>query len=95
MESDADTAIPPPKADLFAAAVKDAEKSILIHNLNLGQSPTLNPATISSKITAVLVLCVAQVDPLAEGMVTAGVKDTIDDIIGLVKNMTLWFWHSP
>jgi hypothetical protein len=90
MESDAETAIPPPKADPFAAAVKDAEKSILIHNLNLGQSPTLNPATISSKITAALVLCVAQVDPLAEGMVTAGVKDTIDDIIGLVKNMTLF-----
>jgi hypothetical protein len=52
LESDAEAAIPPPKADPFSATVKDAEKSILIHNLNLGQSPTLNPATISSKITA-------------------------------------------
>jgi hypothetical protein len=86
--------LPPPpspaKQDPFSAAVKDAEKSILIHNLNLGQSPTLNPATISSKITAALLLCVAQVDPLAIGQVTAGVKDTIDDFIGLVKSMTLF-----
>jgi hypothetical protein len=78
------------KSDPFSAAVKDAEKSILIHNLNLGQAPTLNPATISSKITAALLLCVAQVDPLAIGQVTACVKDTIDDIIGLVKGMTLF-----
>ncbi|MFN9960769.1 MAG: hypothetical protein ACK55I_47410, partial [bacterium] len=48
LESDSETS-PPNKPDPFAAAVKDAEKSILIHNLNLGQSPTLNPATISSK----------------------------------------------
>jgi hypothetical protein len=81
---------PPAKPEPFAAAVKDAEKSILIHNLNLGQSPTLNPATISSKITAALLLCDAQVDPLALGQVTAGVKDTIDDIMGLVKGMTMF-----
>ncbi len=89
LESESETS-PPSKPDPFAAAVKDAEKSILIHNLNLGQSPTLNPATISSKITAALLLCVAQLDPLAEGVVTAGVKDTIDDIIGMVKGMTLF-----
>jgi hypothetical protein len=39
---------PPPKADPFLSAVKDAERSVLIHNLNLGQAPTLNPTTISS-----------------------------------------------
>ncbi len=89
LESESETS-PPSKPDPFDAAVKDAEKSILIHNLNLGQSPTLNPATISSKITAALLLCVAQLDPLAEGVVTAGVKDTIDDIIGMVKGMTLF-----
>jgi hypothetical protein len=89
-ESESESALPPTKPEPFAAAVKDAEKSILIHNLNLGQSPTLNPATISSKITAALLLCVAQVDPLALGQVTAGVKDTIDDIMGLVKGMTMF-----
>jgi len=89
-ESESESAPPPLKSDPFSAAVKDAEKSILIHNLNLGQAPTLNPATISSKITAALLLCVAQVDPLATGQVTACVKDTIDDIIGLVKGMTLF-----
>ncbi len=36
---------PPPKADPFLSAVKDAERSVLIHNLNLGQAPTLNPTT--------------------------------------------------
>jgi hypothetical protein len=38
---------PPLKADPFLSAVKDAERSVLIHNLNLGQAPTLNPTTIS------------------------------------------------
>jgi hypothetical protein len=90
IESEAEFSTPPSKPDPFNAAVKDAENSILIHNLNLGQSPTLNPATISSKITAALLLCVSQVDPVARGQVTAGVKDTIDDIIGLVKGMTLF-----
>jgi exonuclease III len=90
IESESEFAPPPAKPDPFSATVKDAEKSILIHNLNLGQNPTLNPATISSKITAALLLCVAQVDPLALGQVTAGVKDTIDDIMGLVKGMTLF-----
>ncbi len=78
------------KSDPFSAAVKDAEKSILIHNLNLGQQPTLNPSTISSKITAALLLCVAQFEPLACGQVTSGVKDIVDDITGLVKDMTLF-----
>ncbi len=90
MDNECEYQAPPSKANPFSAAVKDAEKSILIHNLNLGQIPTLNPATISSKITAALLLCVAQVDPLAAGQVTAGVKDTIDDIMGLVKGMTLF-----
>jgi hypothetical protein len=31
-----------------------------------------------------------KVDPLALGQVTAGVKDTIDDIMGLVKGMTMF-----
>jgi hypothetical protein len=80
MESESEFVPPLAKPEPFSAAVKDAEKLILIHNLNLGQSPTLNPATISSKITAALLLCVAQVDPLAFGQVIDGVKDTIDDM---------------
>ncbi len=38
----------PPKVDPFVSAVKEAERSVFIHNLNLGQAPTLNPTTISS-----------------------------------------------
>ena len=81
---------PPPKADPFVAAVKDAERSILIHNLNLGQSPTLNPSTISSKVTTALLLCIAQLEPSSQGQVTDVVRDIVDDVIGLVKDMTLF-----
>jgi hypothetical protein len=82
--------LPPPKVDPFVAAVKDAERSILIHNLNLGQSPTLNPSTISSKVTTAILLCIAQLEPSSQGQVTEIVRDMVDDVIGLVKGMTLF-----
>ena len=82
--------LPLPKVDPFVAAVKDAERSILIHNLNLGQSPTLNPSTISSKVTTAILLCIAQLEPSSQGQVTEIVRDMVDDVIGLVKGMTLF-----
>ncbi len=43
------------KDEIFVKAVKDAEQSILVFNLDLGQQPSMNTATISSKVTLCLV----------------------------------------
>ncbi len=45
----------PTKDEIFVKAVKDAERSILVFNLDLGQQPSMNTATISSKVTLSLV----------------------------------------
>jgi hypothetical protein len=81
---------PPPKADPFLAAVKEAERSVLIHNLNLGQAPTLNPSTISSKVTAALLLCIAKCEPSSGGVVNAFVREIADDIMSMVQGMTFF-----
>jgi hypothetical protein len=38
----------------FNKAVKEAERSLLIFNLDLGQSPIMNPNTISARVTVAL-----------------------------------------
>jgi hypothetical protein len=81
---------PPPKADPFLSAVKEAERSVLIHNLDLGQAPTLNPSTISSKVTAALLLCIAKCEPSAGGVVNGFVREIADDFMSMVQNMTFF-----
>jgi hypothetical protein len=81
---------PPLKADPFLSAVKDAERSVLIHNLNLGQAPTLNPTTISSKVTAALLLCIAKCEPSSGGVVNGFVREIADDIMSMVQGMTFF-----
>jgi hypothetical protein len=81
---------PPPKADPFVSAVKEAERSVLIHNLDLGQAPTLNPTTISSKVTAALLLCIAKCEPSSGGVVNSFVREIADDIMSMVQNMTFF-----
>jgi hypothetical protein len=80
----------PPKADPFVSAVKAAERSVLIHNLNLGQAPTLNPTTISSKVTAALLLCIAKCEPSTGGIVNGFAREIADDIISMVQDMTFF-----
>ncbi|MFO0006615.1 MAG: hypothetical protein ACK559_36410, partial [bacterium] len=73
-------------ADAFASAVKNAEKSIVIYNLNLGQAPLLNPATISSKVTSALIKSAA--DNFSEcGNSTSLAGEMVNDLISQVKSM--------
>jgi hypothetical protein len=74
--------------DLFASAVRNAEKSIVIYNLNLGQAPLLNPATISSKVTSALIKAAA--DNFSEcGSSTSVAGEMVNDLISQVKSMDL------
>jgi hypothetical protein len=69
----------------FNKAVKDAERSILIFNLNLGSTPVMNPATMSSKVTHSLM----ELMKVKENSLFASqeAKDFIDDILSQVVKM--------
>jgi hypothetical protein len=76
--------------DAFTSAVREAERSVVIYNLDLGQSPLLNPTTISSKVTAALISAAASnlkkenTNPMA----TAG--EMVNDLLSQVKGMVLF-----
>ncbi len=75
----------PTKDELFVKAVKDAERSILVFNLDLGQQPSMNTATISSKVT----LCLVNTLDRKEKRPTPSQesKDFVDDILSMVVRM--------
>jgi hypothetical protein len=77
-----------PQVDPFTAAVREAERSVLIHNLNLGNTPVLNPTTISAKITTALVSAAACGD--GRSTINDSDKEITSDIMSLVQGMELY-----
>jgi hypothetical protein len=88
LEGESETQVDNP-IDHFADAVKNAEKAVVIYNLNLGQAPLLNPATISSKVTSALIKAAA--DNFKEcGNSTAAAGEMVNDLLSQVKSMDLF-----
>jgi hypothetical protein len=75
------------KEDPFVKAVKEAERSILVFNLDMGQLPIMNPATISKKVTLCLLDLVAAKSGQAKGTHTQDSRDLVDDITSQVVRM--------
>jgi hypothetical protein len=77
-------------SDPFATAVCEAERLVVIYNLNLGQSPLLNPITISSKVTSALIKAAA--DNL-EGVHNGSIPiagEMVNDLLSQVRSMNLF-----
>jgi hypothetical protein len=74
----------------FNAAIKEAERSLLIFNLNMGQFPCLNPNTISNKVTSCLLSLACRAEGSADGVPSAAAKEIVDDILGMVTKMDLF-----
>jgi hypothetical protein len=76
----------------FVKAVKEAERSLLVFNLDMGQSPIMNPTTISAKVTVGLLNVLSDKEK-AEGKYKKSVghsqasRDLVDDIISQVVRM--------
>jgi hypothetical protein len=77
----------PPKEDPFVKAVKEAERSLLIFNLDMGQTPIMNPNTISTKVTLSLLDLAADKAGLKKGEHTPDSRELVDDIISQVVRM--------
>jgi hypothetical protein len=71
----------------FNKAVKEAERSLLIFNLDLGQSPIMNPTTISSRVTVALLNTYAEKNELPKGSHSQDARDLVDDITSQVTRM--------
>ncbi len=74
----------------FNAAIKEAERSLLIFNLNMGQTPCMNPVTISNKITQCLLSLAGKAEGSAPGNPSTSAREVVDDILGMVTKMVLF-----
>jgi hypothetical protein len=74
----------------FVAAVREAEKSVLLFNLDLGQVPIMNTSTISMKVTQDLAAKAATVEGKDTGRPSEEVVTMLDDAISLVKGMEFY-----
>jgi hypothetical protein len=79
--------MPPPEPDLFLNAVREAERSVVIYNLDLGQSPLLNPKTISAKVTGALLSTAAKTFTEGDSNVAG---EMVNDLLSQVKSMNLF-----
>jgi hypothetical protein len=77
-------------SDPFADAVREAERSVVIYNLNLGQSPLLNPNTISAKVTTALINAAAENLKGECGNPTEVAGEMVNDLLSQVKGMNLF-----
>jgi hypothetical protein len=86
---------PPPRIEVnpevkkFKDTVREAEKSTLVFNLNLGRSPVINHDTISTRVTKALTDKAASID----GVGPLPKEDTVaalDDVLSIVKGMKFY-----
>jgi hypothetical protein len=78
-----------PEVKKFKDTVREAEKSTLVFNLNLGKVPVINLDTISTKVTKALTEKAASID----GTGTIPKDDTVaalDDVLSIVKGMKFY-----
>ncbi len=75
------------KSDDFSTAIRNAEKSVVIYNLNLGQAPLLNPTTISAKVTTALIQAAAANITNND---TSAAGEMVNDLLSQVKGMDLF-----
>jgi hypothetical protein len=80
-----------PELENFKEAVKLAERSTLIFNLDMGRVPIMNTETIKNKATLALTSMAAKLEPGNNTSVPC--EDTItaiDDVLSLVTNMEFY-----
>jgi hypothetical protein len=76
----------------FKDAIRESEKAILLHNLNMGNAPMLNPDSMNTKVTADLISKAAETESSRTGnnntgRPSQGIIDSLDDLISVATNM--------
>ena len=80
------------EADLrsFRDAVKDAEKSTLLFNLNMGKVPIMNKETISKKATLALTSMAAKNEGKLSSTPSEDAVAAIDDVLSMTTGMSFF-----
>jgi hypothetical protein len=81
----------PPEVKRFRDAVRSAENSTLVFNLNMGKVPIMNVETISNKATMALVQMAAELEENNNTSIPC--EDTItamDDILSVANNISFY-----
>jgi hypothetical protein len=81
------TQVEDPSVKKFKEAVKDAEKSTLVFNLNLGKVPIINHDTISTNATKALTEMAASVEKSKTKVPSTETMSALDDVLSVVKGM--------
>jgi hypothetical protein len=76
-----------PKVRRFKEAVKEAEKSTLVFNLNLGKVPIVNQNTICTNATKALTEMAAAVEKSNTKVPSTETMSVLDDVLSVVKGM--------
>ena len=80
----------PPEVRKFKEAVKDAERSTLVFNLDMGSVPILNMDTISKKATLALTTMAAKAEGKRDTMPSMDAVAAIDDVLSVTKGMNFF-----
>jgi len=70
----------------FKDVIREAEKSTLIFNLNLGKYPIMDPNTMSTRAALALSAMAAKVEKSTTSHPSDEARETIDDVMGIIKN---------
>jgi hypothetical protein len=74
----------------FKEAVRVAEKSTLLFNLNLGKVPLVNKDTMSTKVTKALTELAAKEEKSKSSVPSADTMASIDDLLSVVQDMQFY-----
>jgi hypothetical protein len=75
------------KKDKFCSEVRDAEKSLLVFQLDLGKVPIMNTTTMAKNVTGDVVRKAAAVEKSTNGRPSDDTIATLDDTLSVVQSM--------
>jgi hypothetical protein len=79
-----------PKVKKFKDAIREAEKSTLIFNLNLGKVPVINQDTLSTRVTVALTEMAAAEENRQGRIPSDDTVNMIDDVLSVAKGMKFY-----
>jgi hypothetical protein len=79
-----------PQVKKFKDTVRDAEKSTLVFNLNLGKTPIINQETMSTRVTKAITAKAAETDGVRGSIPKEDTVSALDDVLSIVKGMKFY-----
>jgi hypothetical protein len=81
---------PDPIKRNFKEAIKEAEKSTLVFNLNLGRVPIMNRETMNKRATLALASMAASKEKLTGSAPSNDTVEAIDDVLSVAQNVSFY-----